>query len=175
MFHWMWGNELRNTGFFPYGKEPIHGEPWSLVDSLQLGQLRLPKLRCCCLALVCAHVCLVAQSCPTLGDPMDCSRPGFSVHGILQGRMLEWAANPLSRGSSQPRDQPGSPALQVDSLLSEPPGKPMVPAIPKRRVAINGPDICTRRAPNAQKLPPSELAGTSKPQGHAGPCWAYHV
>ena len=104
MFHWMWGNELRNTGFFPYGKEPIHGEPWSLVDSLQLGQLRLPKLRCCCLALVCAHVCLVAQSCPTLGDPMDCSRPGFSVHGILQGRMLEWAANPLSRGSSQPRD-----------------------------------------------------------------------
>ena len=39
------------------------------------------------------------QSCPTLCDPMDCSPPGFSVHGIL-----EWAARLSSRGSSQPRD-----------------------------------------------------------------------
>ena len=42
----------------------------------------------------------VAQSCPTLGDPMDCSPPGFSVHGILQARTLEWVATPFSRGSS---------------------------------------------------------------------------
>ena len=35
---------------------------------------------------------------------MDCSPPGFSVHGILQARMLEWVAVPFSRGSSQPRD-----------------------------------------------------------------------
>jgi len=41
----------------------------------------------------------VAQSCPTLCDPMD-----FTVHGILQARILEWAAFPFSRGSSQPRD-----------------------------------------------------------------------
>ena len=34
----------------------------------------------------------VTQSCPTLGDPMDCSLPGFSVHGILQTRTLEWVA-----------------------------------------------------------------------------------
>ena len=34
----------------------------------------------------------VAQSCPTLGDPMDCSLPGFSVHGIFQARELEWGA-----------------------------------------------------------------------------------
>ena len=45
------------------------------------------------------------QSCPTLCDPMDCSPPGSSVHGILQARMLEWAAMPSSRGSSWPRDQ----------------------------------------------------------------------
>ena len=45
------------------------------------------------------------QSCPTLSDPMYCSPPGSSVHGILQARMLEWAAMPSSRGSSQPRDQ----------------------------------------------------------------------
>jgi len=36
---------------------------------------------------------------------MDCSPPGFSVHGILQARILEWVAIPFSRGSSQPRDQ----------------------------------------------------------------------
>ena len=45
----------------------------------------------------------VAQSCPTLCDPMDCSLPG-SVHGILQARILEWVAISFSRGSSQPRD-----------------------------------------------------------------------
>ena len=48
---------------------------------------------------------LVAQSCPTLCDPMDCSPPGSSVHGILQARILEWVAIPFSRGSSWPRDQ----------------------------------------------------------------------
>ena len=48
---------------------------------------------------------LVSQSCPTLCDPMDCSPPGSSVHGILQARILEWVAIPFSRGSSQPRDQ----------------------------------------------------------------------
>ena len=34
----------------------------------------------------------VAQSCPTLSDPMDCSLPGFSIHGIFQARVLEWGA-----------------------------------------------------------------------------------
>ena len=47
----------------------------------------------------------VAQSCPTLYDPMDCSPPGSAIHGILQARVLEWVAIPFSRGSSQPRDQ----------------------------------------------------------------------
>ena len=39
----------------------------------------------------------VAQSCPTLRDPMDCSLPGSSVHGIFQARVLEWVAIPFSR------------------------------------------------------------------------------
>ena len=47
----------------------------------------------------------VAQSCQTLGDPMDCSLPGSSLHGILQARVLEWVAISFSRGSSQPRDR----------------------------------------------------------------------
>ena len=93
----------------------------------------------------------VAQSYPTLCNPVDCSPPGSSIHGIFQARILEW-------GSSQPRDrtlvsrtagrlftiwatgkpkntgvgslslfqgiEPGSPALQVASLPAELPGKP---------------------------------------------------
>ena len=52
---------------------------------------------------VCAMLCLVAQSCPTLCDP-PWSPPDSSVHGILQEGILEWAAMPSSRGSSQPRN-----------------------------------------------------------------------
>ena len=47
----------------------------------------------------------VTQSCLTLCDPMDCSPPGSSVHGILQARILEWVAISYFRGSSRPRDQ----------------------------------------------------------------------
>ena len=47
----------------------------------------------------------VAQSCPTLCDPMDCSLPGSSVHGIFQAIVLEWIAISFSRGSSRPRDR----------------------------------------------------------------------
>ena len=46
----------------------------------------------------------VPQSCPTLCDPMDCSPPGFSIHGIFQAWVLEWVAISFSRGSSWPRD-----------------------------------------------------------------------
>ena len=48
---------------------------------------------------------LVAESCPTLCDPMVYSAPGSSVHVILQARKLEWVTIPFSRGSSSPRDQ----------------------------------------------------------------------
>ena len=53
----------------------------------------------------CGLLSEVVQSCPTLCDPMDCSPPGSSVHGILQARILEWVAISFSRGSSQPRDR----------------------------------------------------------------------
>ena len=48
---------------------------------------------------------LVAQSCPSLCDPLDCSPPGSSVHGISQARILEWVAISFSKRSSPPRDQ----------------------------------------------------------------------
>ena len=77
---------------------------------------------CVCVYTVCVCV-LVTQSCQTLCDPMDCSPPGSSVHGILQARILEWIAISFSKGSSQPRDWTRSPALQADSLPFEPQGK----------------------------------------------------
>ena len=50
----------------------------------------------------------VCDSCSVMSDscnPMNCSPPGSSVHGILQARLLEWGAIPFYRGSSRPRDQ----------------------------------------------------------------------
>ena len=49
---------------------------------------------------VCVCVCVCIQSWLTLCDPVDCSLPGFSVHGILQARTLEWVTISFSRGSS---------------------------------------------------------------------------
>ena len=71
----------------------------------------------------------VAQSCPTLCDPVDCSLPGSSVLGILQARILEWVAIPFSRRSSQPRDgmQCLTSNLHWQAALYKtlaPPGKP---------------------------------------------------
>ena len=51
------------------------------------------------------------QLCPALYDPMDCSPPDSSVHGILQARILEWAAMPSSRGLPDPGIEPKSSAL----------------------------------------------------------------
>ena len=61
----------------------------------------------------------VTQLCQTLCNPMD-----YTVHGILQARILEWVAFPFSMGSSQPGIEPRSPALEADSLSAEPRRKP---------------------------------------------------
>ena len=66
---------------------------------------------------------LVAQSCPTLCNPMNCSLPGFSACEILQARILGWIAIPFSKGSSRPGIKPRSPILLADSLPSESPRK----------------------------------------------------
>ena len=72
--------------------------------------------------------CLVAQSCPALFDPMDCSPPASSVHGILQERILEWVVIPSPGDLPNPGIEPASsvsPVLQADSLPTEPSGKPI--------------------------------------------------
>ena len=66
----------------------------------------------------------VAQSCPTLSDPMDCSPPGSSVQGIIQAGIPDCRVPfPYPRDLPTPGIEPGSPALQADSLLSERLGK----------------------------------------------------
>ena len=67
----------------------------------------------------------VTQSCQTLCDHMDCSLPGYSIHGIFQARILEWIAIPSPGDFSNPEIKPGFLALQADTLSSEPPGKPI--------------------------------------------------
>ena len=81
------------------------------TNELSLIYLRMKEVRV-----------LIAQLCPTLCDPMDCSPLGSSVHRIIQAVILEWVAMPSSRGSSQL--EAGSPASQVDSLPAELPRKP---------------------------------------------------
>ena len=74
---------------------------------------------------VCIHAKLL-QSCLTLWDPMDCCLPGFSVHGILQARILKWVAIPSSRGSFLPRDWTlisCSTWIAGRFFTTEPPGK----------------------------------------------------
>ena len=97
-------------------------------DTLKLGEeIRAKDVDCKVISIkeiVEAELCLVIQSCLTLCNPMVCSPPSSSVHWILQARILQWVAIPSSKGSSQPRIEPRSPALQVDSLPSEPPGNP---------------------------------------------------
>ena len=61
--------------------------------------------------------------------PWTVARPSLLSMGILQARILEWVAMPSSRGLSNPGIEPRSPALQADSILSEPPGKPKNPGV----------------------------------------------
>ena len=67
---------------------------------------------------------LVDKLCSTLCNPMDCTMPGSSVHGILQARILE--SLPYPGDLTSPGVKSRSPTLQADSLLSEPPGKPII-------------------------------------------------
>ena len=57
---------------------------------------------------------------------MDCTPPGSSVHGILQARILEWVAIPFLGDLPDAGIELRPPALQADSLLSDPPGKPIM-------------------------------------------------
>ena len=86
---------------------------------------RFHSLRFVCLAAHFPQVssCLVAKLGLTLCSPMGYSPPGFSVHGISQARVLEWAASSSSRGSSRPREQMCISHIAGGFFTAEPPGK----------------------------------------------------
>ena len=69
-------------------------------------------------------LCMRAQLCLTLGDPMDCSLPGSSVHGIFQARILEWIAISFFMGYSQSRDRTYIYCLAGRFFTTEPCGDP---------------------------------------------------
>ena len=85
------------------------------MDSTNLGAKLFLFFICLLLLLK------VTQSCLTLCDPMV-----YTVHGILQARILEWVAFPFSRVLPNPGIEPRSPALQADSLPAEPPRSPRI-------------------------------------------------
>ena len=69
----------------------------------------------------------VAQSCLTLSDPLDCSQPSSSIHGIFQARIWSGSPFPSPEDLPDPGIEPSSPALQADALTSEPLGKLGIP------------------------------------------------
>ena len=88
---------MQRAGF----QNPVSSRPITLKRRMHSPLQPSPGVR------VYTPACMLSrfQSCPTLYDPLNCSPPGSSVHGIHQARILEWVAIPFSRGSSQPRDQ----------------------------------------------------------------------
>ena len=83
-------------------KTPI--ERFTNLENLWMSNQNGNSALLCGVKLSCMSAKLI-QSCLTLCDPIDCSLPGSSVHGILQARILEWVAVPSSRGASQLRDK----------------------------------------------------------------------
>ena len=96
--------------YLPGFQFPKHKGYWALSFKRAVGPWTSRKS----FKAVAVHACLVTQMCLTFCDPMDCSLPGSSVHGILQARILEWVAMPSSWGSSQPTDR-----TQVSCIAGE--------------------------------------------------------
>ena len=96
-----------NILIFPYPKK--------ILFNLKITKYFHLNIKCVCILSYVLTLC----------DPMDGSLSGSSVHGIFQARTLEWAAISFSMDLPNPQTEPRSLAMQVDSLPSEPPGKPL--------------------------------------------------
>ena len=102
-------NSIEHSGAFPCRGVCAVGQQRSMWLFSGLGYY------CLLVTQLWPHVCV--------HGPMDCSPPGSSVRGILQARTLEWGTISFSRGSSPPRMEPASSALQTGFLPTAPPGK----------------------------------------------------
>jgi len=90
----------------------------------------------------------VTQSCPTLCDPMN-----YTVHGILQARILEWVALPISKDLPNPGSKPRSPTLQADSFPVEPQGSPKLERQKPEREDKTGKEIANHFSILALRTP----------------------
>ena len=106
------GKTIALADFIRVGKEEGEAEEGKTLEWIS------PNFLHCCLSNTkeCVHLC--AQSCPTLCDPMDCSPPASSAHGIFQARMLEWVAISTPRDLPDPGIEPVSPASPVSPALA---------------------------------------------------------
>ena len=99
---------------------------------------------------------LIAQSCSTLCDPMVCSPPGSSVHGIFQTRILEWVAIPSPRDLPNSGIKPASPALASSFFTTEPLEKPILSGVPAAAKSLQScPTLCdpTDGSPPGSAIP----------------------
>ena len=110
-----WGQTVRSCSLttttalskewaFSVGSDTVPMQSWTTTETPEKGlEPQSDAGKPLFISRLLPWMCACAQS--TLCDPMDCSPPGSSVHGILLARALEWGAMPSSRGSSRPRDQ----------------------------------------------------------------------
>ena len=135
-----WGHRSRDFRSLPWG---LNGaSPRADISDYKLfcarAELQNLTIRGTCVLFdVCVwfmHACML-QSHLTLCNPVDCSPPGSSVHGILQSRILDWVAMPSSKGSSQPRDRnciSWNSCIAGGFFTTEPLGKPGIYAGPPK-------------------------------------------
>ena len=108
---WRWWNYWRNMPPNVLIKKELSRDPSSLYNHVGNWHFRTHGM---------SIGLLVTQSCPTLSDPMVCSPPGSSVHGIFQASVLKWVAISFSRRSSRPRDFLNPDLLYCRQILYQP-------------------------------------------------------
>ena len=111
----------RSGLIFPWVQAPCNVLSWRGVRG------RIHRV-CMCVCVVCVCACVHTQSCLTLCNPMDCSPPGFSVHGISQTRILEQLPFPTPGDLPNPGVEtasPASPELTGGVLSTAPSQKPI--------------------------------------------------
>ena len=116
---------------------------------------------------------LVTQSCLTLCNLMNCSLPDSSVHGILQARILEWLLFPSPGDLPNPGLEPGSPVLQADSLLSKPPGKPVVSSFLSFSCSVMSDSLQPHRLQHARLPCSSPTPGSCSNSCHGVWVWCH--
>ena len=147
--------ESETERFIPTHTPPYPGlaRPWCSWTPTQARRAHFYSLIIPLPLCVCVCVCVCVQSCLTLHDPVDCSLPGSSAHGILQARILEWAAISSSSRPPQSRDQTRASCIscigrQVFFLPLGPLGKPPALEKPAKTVGIS---TLPSGIPSAQK------------------------